>query len=44
MGRRDRERERAEKQGLFHAQLQQTTTGRAVSCMDIGNIINNSRL
>ncbi len=36
--------ESAEKRCLFRAQLQQTTTGKAVSCVDIGNIVNNSRL
>ncbi len=33
----------AEKQCLFHA-LEQTTTGKADSCVDISNIVNNSRL
>ncbi len=41
---RRRASESAEKQCLFRAQLQQTTTGKAVSCVDIGNIVNNSRL
>lgn len=31
-------------QRLFLAQLEQTRTGKAVSCVNIGNIVNNSRL
>ncbi len=41
---RRRASESAEKQCLFRAQLEQTTTGKAVSSVDIGNIVNNSRL
>ncbi len=40
----DGQSESAEKQHLFCAQLEQTSTGKAVSCVDIGNIINNSHL
>ncbi len=40
----DVQSESAEKQCLFRAQLEQTSTGKAVSCVNIGNIINNSHL
>ncbi len=40
----DVQSESAEKPCLFRAQLEQTSTGKAVSCVDIGNIVNNSRL
>ena len=41
---KDLRSESEEKQCLFCVQLEQTTTGKAVSYMDIGNIVNNSSL
>ncbi len=39
-------KEKVQKSSVYfvHVQLEETSTGKAVSCVDIGNIVNNSLL